>query len=1840
MKSYVVSAIAAIIAMVAFAEEVSPEQAKTAVRNWVRMNPQPMTAHFASGNGSAQTFSEGGKVLFHVVQLEGGGFVVTSGDTQITPIIAFSDNGEFVADLQNPLYALIEKDLSKRLESTMAAGTGGAKRNMLRASSAITPETMWAELLMVSDDTFGDDDTPPPPKAGLQNISDVRVAPMLQSKWNQSGRWNGTYIWNYYTPNNYVCGCTATAVSQVMRFWKAPRTFVQQHVRTCKIEGVETDMTMKGGYYDWENMPLGANDISDASQCEAIGRLTYDVGVASGMAWAKKGSSASLSNAADGLKNCFGFASADYINKGNSSGNLSGMPYANHVLGSLNARMPVVLAIYLEMNETWENGHAVVIDGYGYYNNVMYSHINVGYSGSGDAWYNLFGETITAGGHSWDTIWTCIVNINPDEKGRVLSGRLLDRTGAAVSGANVNVVSPSQTVLNTTSDANGIWFIRTQEGDGDFYIKATKSGLSSERKKVSSYAKDGNLWNVDLLLVSSDTPQPDLCFYKYQDWPKSVFLSNQANLAESASSFDVGSAIYLYCGFANLGQADVAANYKIKHQVLNSSGQEVSSFEFNATSDFWLKTGIHMGWGGNVLGFLQGLPVGSYTYRCTLDSGNALAESNESNNIATIGFTVVEPSSKPDLCFVKPEKWPQAVFLSDAEGATTTKNSFAGGSAIYLYNRFGNNGSSSIMKDYVIRHEVLDSSGTVVASGNYQCTSSLWLDIGVAKQWGGVLYPVLQNLSAGRYTYRCTLDSGNDIAEEDESNNVATVDFTIADQATYTLTINPNGGILNGANFETADGTDRQASVTVVYGEIYYWLLGTATRTGHVFEGWWTSASGGEEVYDSDGKAVIGGTYWNDSWQWRYMDDVTVYAHWRANTYMVSLDWQSGSDGSPSITATYGLPMPGITVPTRTGHTFGGYWTEPNGGGVQYYTSTGASAHIWDKTNAMILYAYWIKDSGGSTPPSWIAVTKEETMIVYASVFDIVLGEAIAADGALLAAFAPNGECRGVATIDNGPGGLSLFQLSVGVESATESGLILKVWNSATGEIGEINERISCNAGKQIGSLTEPRVFRVGASTIILNLKTGWSWVSTCLDMDDTSVGAVFGNCTFANEDIVKTSSGSATYYDGQWYPASFKIEPGVAYCVKKSAGGNESVTLSGAIMANRLTVHSGWNWIGSSATYDVPVSEVTHSGGFADEDIVKDSAHSTTYYDGQWFGSGLSTLKPGVGYKAKFANGGTLMFASGVGPNVTCAVTDNAVLATDWTSAGALREPEWSAKPLDDTMIAYLQIGRADGNGNFEADGCKVAAFAADGECRGVAHIENGPNGIKLFQLSIGVTSLTESGFRLKLWDSASWRIYEVDGMLANNVDNQVGKIFQPVALYAKEGLFWSIEDSVLTIGGNGEMADYDPDDPGSCPYSEYADYITEIVVEEGVTYIGERAFSMLPNVVKAVLPDSLEGIGAEAFLGCAEEIFDSESIPGVDLVDGWAVSSDETISGDLDLAGIRGIGDSAFSGCPLLTSVTIPDGARGIGALAFQGCVDLTTVAIPNSVACIGENAFSGCAKLRIAYIPNRYIGHEALLGIPSTCQTIRRDIYDFVYRLYALCLGRAPDKNGINTWSWRLSSGTHNGAMTAFGFCLSTEMERRNLSNAEYVEVLYGAIMGRAPDTNGKAYWVNLLDNGVSRRGVFRGFAESAEFTRICNDYGIVRGNVDPARLEERDKNRGVTMFVARCYTKALNRNYDVKGLNSWCAKINSSSTKKATAIQVAKSFLNSNEFKRRNLSNSAYVDVLYRTFFDRNPDTNGKKKWLGQLDSGVGRDKVMASFYNSKEFATIMAGYGIR
>jgi hypothetical protein len=303
------------------------------------------------------------------------------------------------------------------------------------------------------------------------------------------------------------------------------------------------------------------------------------------------------------------------------------------------------------------------------------------------------------------------------------------------------------------------------------------------------------------------------------------------------------------------------------------------------------------------------------------------------------------------------------------------------------------------------------------------------------------------------------------------------------------------------------------------------------------------------------------------------------------------------------------------------------------------------------------------------------------------------------------------------------------------------------------------------------------------------------------------------------------------------------------------------------------------------------------------------------------------------------------------------------------------------------------------------------------------------------------------------------------------------------------------------------------------------------------------------------------------------------------------------------------------------------------------YLGGID--EIIVENGVSDLAAGAFASFPNLEYLYLPASVMNSWPNLGLPETCHVIRTEVRGFVERLYRLCLDRASDKAGSNDWCLQLASGANDGANVAFGFFMSREMTNRRLSDRDYIEILYNVMMGRHSDGGGMLYWLEALGGGVSRTGVLRGFAESTEFTRICEAYGINRGSVNPAYLENRDHNYGITKFVARCYTKALGRAYDADGLNYWCGVINSSPTPKATAVYVSTTgFFDSQEFQNRRLGNGAFVDVLYETFLGRAADAGGRADWVSQLNAGADRHNVMAGFYNSAEFNNIMAGYGIR
>lgn len=263
----------------------------------------------------------------------------------------------------------------------------------------------------------------------------------------------------------------------------------------------------------------------------------------------------------------------------------------------------------------------------------------------------------------------------------------------------------------------------------------------------------------------------------------------------------------------------------------------------------------------------------------------------------------------------------------------------------------------------------------------------------------------------------------------------------------------------------------------------------------------------------------------------------------------------------------------------------------------------------------------------------------------------------------------------------------------------------------------------------------------------------------------------------------------------------------------------------------------------------------------------------------------------------------------------------------------------------------------------------------------------------------------------------------------------------------------------------------------------------------------------------------------------------------------------------------------------------------------------------------------------RIRMFYASD-YAGKTAVTDIQYEA------IGNFVERLYVKCLGRESEDEGKLDWTMLLADRDLSGAEVGRGFVFSEEYLNKNTSDGLFLDMLYDIYLDREADAGGKEDWGEMLSHGVSRLYVFRGFAESAEYSGICAQYGLERGTV--TLTEGRDLNPGVTMFVYRLYEKALGREAEIEGLNDWAGKI---ARGEMTAETVAKNFFKSEEFLNKGLEDKEYIQVLYQTFMGREYDEEGLYYWEAYLTEGYTRDEVLEGFSRSEEFRQIMASYGL-
>ncbi|MBN2182572.1 MAG: C10 family peptidase [Sedimentisphaerales bacterium] len=503
------------------ASPITADEAKKAVTGWLITNPQPFDTVSERQILEADTFSdETGKPVYHIVYLEPSGFVIVSANDLIEPIIGFADSGAYDPSDGGPLWALVTQDLNGRTLNARDDAGSTASLEQLESNQA---RQKWKYFIDLASESGKSLSLESAPAICDDDISDIRVSPLIKSKWGQTWYYGLNYrkisCFNYYTPQliddevvfiddqigNYPAGCLAVAIAQLMRYHKYPdyaialgefNIFVGwQTFKRGLILG-----SGPGGEYNWDDMVYVPVGSTTGQQRRAIGSICHDVGIAINTQYTEEGSGAYMRDALIATVETFGYPQAIWA--ANEGENIDSQYLLDILNPNLDANSPVILGI-MESPES-DKGHAVVCDGYGYNNSTMYHHLNIGWYGIDDCWYNLPNIDAPSAG-TYSIITECLYNVFPDCTGEIISGRITNGAGKPIKDVSVTARKKSdRQTFTTTTNNNGIYAFKGIPSDSIYTITANKSGYDFERREAQTGISDsrepvpGNKWAVDL----------------------------------------------------------------------------------------------------------------------------------------------------------------------------------------------------------------------------------------------------------------------------------------------------------------------------------------------------------------------------------------------------------------------------------------------------------------------------------------------------------------------------------------------------------------------------------------------------------------------------------------------------------------------------------------------------------------------------------------------------------------------------------------------------------------------------------------------------------------------------------------------------------------------------------------------------------------------------------------------------------------------------------------------------------------------------------------------------------------------------------------------------------------------------------------------------------------------------------------------------------------------------------------------------------------------------------------------------------------------------------------------
>ncbi len=358
----------AVLALIVFLSTIRV-QAAVLSRTEIREAAQHFVEQEALFRQSNQTFvvdavqkltDVGGTIKAWAVHLQPLGFVLLSADSNLKPVLGFSMDSRFTG--RWPTLDMLLSDVQNR-EKLVSGKKGVSEQNRIRWQRLIDSRESLSKTVSVDADSIYYFPTP---------------------VWGQ-GYVNGNLTFNYYTPNHWSTGCVATAMAEVLAYYRWPVVGTGTH---CYYEDDAGQLcaAFDTTHYDWPNILDIYKDVfATTAQRKAAGLLSYHTSISVNMDFESNGSTAETADAPNALHNYF--RCSGHYKSVNESG------FWSELENNMKDARPVLLSI----KRSDGLGHSVVVDGFAESNG--YYHLNMGWDGDDNGFYDISG-TWNAGGYT------------------------------------------------------------------------------------------------------------------------------------------------------------------------------------------------------------------------------------------------------------------------------------------------------------------------------------------------------------------------------------------------------------------------------------------------------------------------------------------------------------------------------------------------------------------------------------------------------------------------------------------------------------------------------------------------------------------------------------------------------------------------------------------------------------------------------------------------------------------------------------------------------------------------------------------------------------------------------------------------------------------------------------------------------------------------------------------------------------------------------------------------------------------------------------------------------------------------------------------------------------------------------------------------------------------------------------------------------------------------------------------------------------------------------------------------------------------------------------------------